>query len=146
MRTMPSTTALSAASSATRSPTVSIPAARCSMKKAGAALAAQYDGYSPFPDAHVNGKLTLGENIADVAGIATAFDAYTLSRQGKPSVDLEGLSPDQRFFLGFAQVWRSKAREASLRNSLLTGVHAPGRYRAETVRNQDPWYEAFDVK
>jgi len=113
---------------------------------AGAALAAQYDGYRPFPDAAVNGKLTLGENIADVAGLATAYDAYKLSQQGKPARVLEGLTPDQRFFLGWAQAWRSKAREASLRNSLLTNVHAPGPYRSETVRNQDAWYQAFDVK
>ena len=113
---------------------------------AGAALAAQYDGYRPFPDAAVNGKLTLGENIADVAGLATAYDAYKLSQQGKPEIVLEGFSPDQRFFLGFAQNWRSKARDASLRNSLLTNVHAPGQYRSETVRNQDAWYSAFTVK
>jgi putative endopeptidase len=111
-----------------------------------AALAAQYDQYRPFPDAAVNGKLTLGENIADVAGLATAYDAYTLARQGKPELTLEGLTPDQRFFLGFAQAWRTKAREQALRNSLLTGVHAPGQYRSETVRNQDAWYAAFDVK
>jgi putative endopeptidase len=113
---------------------------------AGAALAAQYDGYHPFPDAAVNGKLTLGENIADVAGLATAYDAYKLSQQGKPALTLDGFSPDQRFFLGFAQNYRSKAREAALRNSLVTGVHAPGQYRSETVRNQDAWYTAFDVK
>jgi putative endopeptidase len=110
------------------------------------ALAAQYDQYAPFPDAHVNGTLTLGENIADVAGLATAYDAFKLSQQGKPEVTLEGFTPDQRFFLGFAQAWRSKAREGALRNSLLTNVHAPGQYRAETVRNQDSWYPAFDVK
>jgi putative endopeptidase len=113
---------------------------------AGAALAAQYDQYRPFPDAAVNGKLTLGENIADVAGLATAYDAYTLSRQGKPSVTLEGLTPDQRFFLGFAQAFRGKARDASLRNSLLTNVHSPSQYRTETVRNLDAWYAAFDVE
>jgi len=113
---------------------------------AGAALAAQFDAYRPFPDAAVNGKLTLGENIADVAGLATAYDAYTLSRQGKPAVVLEGLTPDQRFFLGWAQAWRSKAREAALRNSLLTNVHAPAQFRSETVRNLDAWYPAFDVK
>jgi putative endopeptidase len=110
------------------------------------ALAAQYDTYKPFPDAHVNGELTLGENIADVAGLATAYDAYKLSQQGKPEIALEGFTPDQRFFLGFAQAWRSKAREGALRNSLLTNVHAPGQYRAETVRNQDAWYPAFEVK
>ena len=115
-------------------------------EQAGAKLAAQYGGYRPFPDAAVNGKLTLGENIADVAGLATAYDAYVLARKDKPSLALEGMTPDQRFFLGWAQAWRSKAREAALRNSLLTNVHAPGQYRAETVRNQEAWYSAFDVK
>lgn len=113
---------------------------------AGDALAAQYDGYKPFPDAGVNGRLTLAENVADVAGLATAYDAYVLSRQGKPAASLDGFTPDQRFYLGFAQIWRSKAREAALRNSLLTGTHAPGMYRTATVRNQDPWYAAFDVR
>ncbi|KRG84667.1 peptidase M13 [Stenotrophomonas daejeonensis] len=113
---------------------------------AGDALAAQFGGYEPFPGVHVNGRLTLGENIADVAGLATAHDAYVLSQQGKPAQALEGFTPDQRFFLGFAQAWRSKAREQALRNSLLTNVHAPGQFRALTVRNLDAWYPAFDVK
>ena len=117
-----------------------------SFEKACAELAAQYDQYRPFPDAAVNGRLTLGENIADVAGLATAYDAYTLSRAGKPSVTLEGMTPDQRFFLGFAQAFRAKALDAALRNSLMTDVHSPGQYRTETVRNQDAWYAAFDVK
>ena len=113
---------------------------------AGDALAAQFGGYEPFPGVHVNGRLTLGENIADVAGLATAHDAYVLSQQDKPAQALEGFTPDQRFFLGFAQAWRSKAREQALRNSLLTNVHAPGQFRALTVRNLDAWYPAFDVK
>ncbi|KAG1402513.1 hypothetical protein G6F59_012889 [Rhizopus arrhizus] len=87
---------------------------------AGDALAAQFSSYEPFPGVHVNGKLTLGENIADVAGLGTAYDAYQLSLQGKPGQTLEGFTPDQRFFLGFAQAWRSKSREQALRNSLLT--------------------------
>ena len=69
-----------------------------------------------------------------------------MSREGKPSVTLEGLTPDQRFFLGFAQAFRAKARDAALRNSLMTNVHSPGMYRTETVRNLDAWYAAFDVK
>ncbi len=113
---------------------------------AGAALAAQYDTYKPFPDLAVNGKLTLGENIADVAGLATAYDAYVLSQKGKASATLEGFTPDQRFFLGWAQAWRSKAREPAARNAVLTDVHAPGQYRAENVRNQNAWYTSFDVK
>ncbi|MGE4459200.1 MAG: M13 family metallopeptidase [Stenotrophomonas sp.] len=113
---------------------------------AGDALAAQFSGYAPFPGVHVNGRLTLGENIADVAGLATAYDAYRLARQGKPAQDLEGFTPDQRFFLGFAQAWRSKMREQALRNSLLTNVHAPGQFRTLTVRNLDAWYPAFGVE
>jgi len=112
---------------------------------AGAALAAQFDTYKPFPDLAVNGKLTLGENIADVAGLATAFDAYKLAHPGAGET-LDGFAPDQRVFLGWAQAWRSKAREPALRNALLTNVHAPGQYRALTVRNLDAWYPAFDVK
>ncbi len=113
---------------------------------AGAALAAQFDTYKPFPDLSVNGKLTLGENIADVAGLATALDAYHLSQQGKQPRTIDGFGPDQRLFLGWAQVWRTKTREKALRNQLKTNVHAPGQYRALTVRNEDAWYPAFDVK
>ena len=113
---------------------------------AGAALATQFDAYAPFPDLHVNGKLTLGENIADVAGLATAYDAYTQSRAGKPDVAIDGYTPDQRFFLGFGQAWRGKYREPALRNRVLTDVHAPGQFRAQTVRNNDAWYAAFEVK
>jgi len=113
---------------------------------AGAALAAQFDTYKPFPDAAVNGKLTLGEDIADVAGLATAYDAYRLAHKDRPAETLDGFTPDQRLFLGWAQAWRSKAREQAFRNALLTDVHAPGRYRSETVRNIDAWYPAFDVK
>lgn len=112
---------------------------------AGAALAAQFDTYKPFPDLAVNGKLTLGENIADVAGLATAFDAYKLAHPGEGET-LDGFTPDQRVFLGWAQAWRSKMREPALRNTILTNVHAPGQYRALTVRNLDAWYPAFDVK
>ncbi|RXQ98910.1 M13 family metallopeptidase [Pseudoxanthomonas composti] len=113
---------------------------------AGAALAAQFSQYKAFDDLAVNGKLTLGENIADVAGLATAHDAYRLSQQGKPAQALEGFSPEQRFFLGFAQAWRGKYREAALRNAILTDVHAPGQFRAQTVRNLDAWYDAFGVQ
>ncbi|MCD0279330.1 M13 family metallopeptidase [Xanthomonas melonis] len=113
---------------------------------AGDALAAQFSAYKPFDDLAVNGNLTLGENIADVAGLATAYDAYRLSLQGKQPQTLDGFSPDQRFFLGFAQAWRGKYRDAALRNALLTDVHAPGRFRAQTVRNLDAWYPAFGVE
>ncbi len=112
---------------------------------AGAALAAQYDQYKPFADLSVNGKLTLGENIADVAGLATAFDAYKLAHADYPPETLDGFTPDQRVFLGWAQIWRSKFREQALRNNVLTNGHAPGHYRAQTVRNIDAWYPAFEI-
>ncbi|KAB7762118.1 M13 family metallopeptidase [Xanthomonas maliensis] len=112
---------------------------------AGDALVAQFGSYKPFDDLAVNGQLTLGENIADVAGLATAYDAYQLSLQGTAPQTLDGFSPDQRFFLGFAQAWRGKERDAALRTSVLTDVHAPGRFRAQTVRNLGPWYDAFAV-
>ena len=95
---------------------------------------------------HVNGELTLGENIADVAGLAAAFDAYKMSLNGTPLPVVDGLTGDQRFFLAFAQSWRQKTREAALRQQIVTDGHAPARERAQTIRNLDPWYEAYDVK
>jgi putative endopeptidase len=115
-------------------------------RAAGKALAAQYSAYAPLPDARVNGELTLGENIADVAGVAIALDGWRRSLGGAPAPALEGFSGEQRFFLGFAQVWRTKYREPALRRTLLTDPHAPGEFRAATVRNQDAWYEAFGVQ
>ena len=116
------------------------------MKAASEVLVKQYDGYKPFPDLAVNGGLTLSENIADVAGLAVAYDAYKIAAAAKPAADWEGLTPDQQFFISFAQSWRSKRREAAARRRILTDGHAPGEYRADTVRNLDAWYAAFDVK
>jgi predicted metalloendopeptidase len=115
-------------------------------RASSAALVAQFDAYQPFPDAHVNGKLTSAENIADVAGLNAAYDAYRLANGGKEGPTAGGLSGDQQFFLSFAQNWRFKAREAAARQRLLTDVHAPAGYRADTVRNLDAWYPAWDVK
>ncbi|QRK07910.1 M13 family metallopeptidase [Archangium violaceum] len=112
-------------------------------KAASKTLVAQYSAYKPLPDVSVNGELTLGENIADVAGLAIAHDAYRLSLGGRPAPVIDGFSGDQRFFLGFGQVWRNKYREPTLRRILLTDGHSPGEYRASTVRNLDAWYEAF---
>ena len=114
--------------------------------ESGAALAAQYDTYKPFPDLAVNGKLTLGENIADLAGLAASYDAWRKALGGKPAPEAYGLTGDQQFFLSYAQAWRRKAREQSVRNQILTDGHAPAMYRALTVRNLDPWYAAFDVQ
>ncbi|MBS0482711.1 MAG: M13 family metallopeptidase [Proteobacteria bacterium] len=112
----------------------------------GAALAAQFDTYEPFPGIHVNGKLTLGENIADVAGLAAAYDAYHASLKGKDAPVIDGFTGDQRFFIAFAQTWATKMRDEALRSRIATDGHAPGMYRALTVRNLDAWYKAFDVK
>jgi len=109
-------------------------------------LADQYSAYEALPGLHINGQQVLGENIADVAGLATAYDAYILSLKGAAPQTLDGFTADQRFFLGWAQNYRSKFREASLRRTVVTDVHAPGPWRALTVRNLDAWYPAFDVK
>jgi putative endopeptidase len=109
-------------------------------------LAAQVSSYKPFPDLALNGKQTLGENIADVAGLAAAFDAYRLSLKGKPAPTVAGFTGDQQFFISFGQVWRSKTRPGLLRQQVLTDGHAPGEYRPYTVRNLDAWYTAFGVK
>ena len=113
---------------------------------ATAALAAQYDAYKPFPDLAVNGKQTLAEDIADVAGISAAYDGYRASLGGKPAPSLSGLTGDQQFFIAFGQNWGAKVRDAALRRQVMTDGHAPGRYRAATVRNIDAWYSTFNVK
>jgi len=113
-------------------------------QEATARLAAQYDAYKPFADLSMNGKQTLAENIADVAGIAAAYDGYRASNKEAPTVD--GISSDQQFFLAYAQNWGEKPREAALRQQVLTDPHSPGEYRADTVRNIDAWYAAFDPK
>ena len=109
-------------------------------------LVRQYDGYRPFAALAVNGRLTLGENIADLAGLAAAYDAYHLSLEGAEAPVVEGFTGDQQFFISFAQSWREKRREAALRKQVLTNSHAPAEYRADTVRNIDAWYDAFDVR
>jgi putative endopeptidase len=109
-------------------------------------LVAQYDAYKPFPDLAVNGQQTLGENIADLAGLTAAYDAYRLSLHGKPAPVAQGFSGDQQFFVSYAQSWREKEREPAMRNGILADGHAPSEYRASTVRNIDAWYRAFDVK
>ena len=112
----------------------------------GAALAAQFSQYHPLPDVAVDGKQTLSENIADLAGLAAAFDAWRASLGGQPAPMQDGLTGEQQFFLSFAQCWQSKIREAALRQRLKTDGHAPPQYRTYTVRNLAPWYDAFDVK
>jgi len=108
-------------------------------------LVAQYSSYEPVPGVHVNGHLTLGENIADLAGVLVSYDAYILSLNGLPAPVLDGFSGEQRFFLGQAQLLREKSREDELRNSLLNDPHCPGEQRVLTDRNIDSWYAAFNI-
>jgi putative endopeptidase len=115
-------------------------------EQAGSALAAQYSAYEALPGLHLNGQLELGENIADVAGLTAAYEAYHASLGGKPAPVIDGLTGDQRFFLAFAQSWRTKMRERALRARIATDVHAPAMWRVQTVRNLDAWYPAFQVK
>jgi len=110
-------------------------------------LVNQYNQFSPIPGYTVNGELTLGENIADNSGVAIAYKAYKLSLHGKPAPVIDGLTGDQRFFMGFAQVWRSKMREPQQIVLLKTDPHSPGQFRANgTLRNQPGFYDAFGVK
>ena len=114
--------------------------------EAGARLAAQYDAYEPLPGLHVNGKLTLSENIADVAGISAAYDGYRAAYGSRANESVDGFTGDQRFFIGYAQAWRGKERPEILRTLVMVDGHAPGRYRAAIVRNVDAWYSAFSVQ
>jgi predicted metalloendopeptidase len=113
---------------------------------AGQRLVEQFNGYHPFPDISVDGRQTLSENIADVAGLSVAYDGWQLTLNGKPAHHAAGFSGDQLFFLSFAQSWRQKIREPELRRRIITDGHAPAEFRADTVRNIDAWYEAFSVK
>lgn len=110
-----------------------------------AKLRAQFDAYEPLPGMHVNGRLTLGENIADLGGLTIAYEAYHASLGGRTPPVIDGLTGDQRFFLGWAQIWRLKYREADLHRRLLTNPHAPAAQRVWTVRNLDGWYPTFGV-
>jgi putative endopeptidase len=111
------------------------------------AFGEQYAKFEVVPGAFINPVLTMGENIADLAGLAITIDAYHASLGGKPAPVLDGLTGDQRLFMAYAQVWRVKMREDALRNQVATDPHSPGKYRAiGPVRNVDLWYSAFGVK
>ena len=110
------------------------------------AFGAQYNAYEPVPGMHVNGELTMGENIADLAGVLVALDAYHTSLQGRPAPVLDGLSGDQRFFLAFAQAWRAKQRDDALRSQMASDPHSPSKFRViGPLRNVDAWYTTFDI-
>ena len=113
---------------------------------AGQKLVAQYNAYEALPGLHINGQQTLGENIADVSGLTIAYIAYHKSLNGKPAPVIDGLTGDQRFFLAFGQSWREKTRDAAMRARVIGNEHSPGRFRAQTVRNVDGWYDAFSPK
>ena len=116
-------------------------------QKRGANLVEQYAGYEVFDGVNVNGELTLGENIGDLSGVTIAYKAYKESLGGKEAPVIDGLTGDQRFFMGFAQIWRSKIVEESMRNRIVTDPHSPGEFRAlGSLSNMDEFYDAFDVK
>ena len=111
-------------------------------------LAAQFDHYEPIPGVHIKGKLTLGENLADLGGLEAAYNAYRryVARHGEPPV-IDGYTGDQRFFIAYAQAWQGKKREGATRQQLLSDPHSPEKYRVDgIVRNFDPWYKAFNVQ
>ena len=115
-------------------------------KALGDKVAAQYAQYSPIAGLKLNGRLTLGENLGDLNGVTVAYAAYRLSLQGKDAPPLDGLSGDQRFFLSYAQVWRSLDREESLRTQVMSDPHSPPQFRVNgVVRNMDRWYDAFQI-
>ena len=123
------------------------PADKANFEALTARLGAQYDQFEPLPGFPVQGGLTMGENIGDAAGVAVGLEAYHLSLNGRPAPVLDGITGDQRFFFGWAQVWQSKYREDALRNQIATDSHSPAEFRViGPVRNVDAWYEAFGVQ
>ena len=111
-----------------------------------ARLVRQYDAYEPIPGQHIQGRLVLGETMADLGGVIVGHRAYQIALAGKETPVLGGFTGEQRFYLGWAQMWRMKYREAALRQQLLSDPHPPGEQRADIVRNRPEWYEAFGVK
>jgi len=110
-------------------------------------LVKQYDEFSPLPGFEVNGRLTLGENLGDLAGLSIAYRAYKMSLDGRPAPVIDGLTGDQRFFMGWAQIWREQIRDEYLKQLLVTAAHPPGKYRANgPVSSVPAFYEAFDLK
>ncbi|AZG72340.1 M13 family metallopeptidase [Shewanella livingstonensis] len=113
----------------------------------GNALITQYNGYQVFDDLNVNGSLTLGENIGDLSGVTIAYKAYKMSLDGKEAPVIDGLTGDQRFFMGFTQIWRVKMKEESMRNRVATDPHSPGHFRAlGALSNMPEFYSTYGVK
>jgi predicted metalloendopeptidase len=120
---------------------------RANFQKKVDALGAQFDTYCPVKGTCVNGKLTMGENIGDLGGLSMAYTAYHLSLNGKPAPVIDGLTGDQRFFMAWAQVWKSKYRDEALVNLMKTNPHSPAMYRINgPLRNLNEWYDAYGVK
>ena len=110
-------------------------------------LGAQYDAFQPLPGVHINGDLTMGENIADLGGLTLALDAYHASLRGKPAPVIDGLTGDQRVFLGWAQAWRGKLTDDAVRRQVTSDPHSPRAFRVNgPVHNIDAWYQAFAVQ
>jgi putative endopeptidase len=122
------------------------PADVAAFEAAGKALIAQYDAYEVLPGEKLDGTFTLGENIGDLAGLTVAYDAYKKSLGGKEAPVIDGLTGDQRFFLGWAQVWRRNYREQNLSQRITTDPHSPSIQRTWVSRNLDPWYKAYQIK
>lgn len=119
---------------------------RARYRKASEKLVEQFSRYCPFSDLCVNGRQVLSENIADMAGLLVAHDAYVLSLKGKSDVFIGGLSGEERFFLAFAKRWRKLQTETALRQQLKNDTHSPGEYRSDTVRNIDGWYDVYKAE
>lgn len=120
---------------------------RAEFERRAAELVEQYNGFKPFDDMNVNGEFTLGENIGDLGGMAVAYEAYKMSLGGKEAPEIDGLSGDERFFYGWAQIWRRLYREPELRKRLVQDPHSPSEYRCNGIlSNMDAFYETFDIK
>ncbi len=116
-------------------------------KQRAGQVEAQFSGFKVLDTLAVNGKLTLGENLADLGGLAIAYDAFKKTPQGKGNTAIDGFTPDQRFFLSWAQIWRIKVRPETQAQLILTDPHAPGEYRCNgPITNLDAWYQAFNVQ
>jgi predicted metalloendopeptidase len=118
---------------------------RARYRQAAEKLSEQFNHFCPVPDVCVNGKQVVSENLADLAGLLVAHDAYLASMKGKEDVAIGGLSGEQRFFLAFAKRWRKLQTDTALRQQLKSDAHSPAEYRSDTVRNIDEWYEIFKV-
>ena len=106
-----------------------------------------YNSFVVLDSVHINGGLTQGENTADIGGVAIAYDAFKMTKQGRDTVRIDGLTPDQRFFLSFAQCWRSKVKDEALRTQINTNPHSPAMYMVwGPLMNFNPFYAAFNIK